>query len=97
MLRVAELELGVKKSYAPSQAEMKLQYFLAPLEIIPFEINDTLVYAETRAALEAKGTPIGPLGIFIVSHAVSRQLTLITNNTKEFSRVSDLAIEDWTK
>ena len=96
VITVAELELGVKKSSNPTIAEVKLQHFFAPLEIIPFDINDTLVYAEVRAKLESQGLTIDPLDTFIASHALSKQLTLVTNNTKEFSRVKGLAIQDWT-
>jgi len=96
-ISVAELELSVKKSDNSLQAEAKLQHFLAPLEVLPFDINDTLIYAKVRADLESNGTPIGPLDTIIASHALSRQLTLITNNTKEFSRIPDLIIEDWTQ
>ena len=96
VITAAELELGVKKSLDPLRAETKLQHFLAPLNIIPFNSNDTFIYAEVRAELERKGTPIGPLDTFIASHALSRKLTLVTNNIKEFSRVSSLKTEDWT-
>lgn len=69
--------------------------FLAPLQRIPFEHDDAVVYARIRAALEKKGTPIGPLDTLIAAHAVARRLTLVTNNRREFSRVAGLAIENW--
>jgi len=48
------------------------------------------------AALEKKGQPIGPMDTLIAAHAVSMDATLITHNTREFSRIPHLAIEDWT-
>lgn len=96
-ITVAELELGVQKSSNPEHAETKLQLFLAPLSILPFEMKDTLVYAKVRAALEKKGTPIGPLDTFIASHSLANNLTLVTNNLKEFSQVENLKVEDWMK
>ncbi|MGH8654177.1 MAG: PIN domain-containing protein [Gammaproteobacteria bacterium] len=45
---------------------------------------------------QKKGHPIGPMDTLIAAHAVSMDATLITHNTREFARVSNLAIEDWT-
>lgn len=95
-ITLAELELGVQKSYDPKKAEEKLQLFIAPFEIIPFDIQDTLSYARVRNELEKNGTPIGPLDTLIASHALSHNLTMITNNVREFSRVKELKVEDWT-
>lgn len=54
-------------------------------------------YGQIRVDLERKGTPIGPLDTLIAAHARSRGLTLVTNNTREFFRVENLPVEDWTK
>jgi tRNA(fMet)-specific endonuclease VapC len=48
-----------------------------------------------RAELERAGTPIGPLDTLIASHALSHQLTLITNNDREFRQVPSLSVENW--
>ena len=53
--------------------------------------------ARIRARLERKGTPIGPYDVLIAGLAKSRALTLVTNNTREFSRVRGLSVENWTK
>ncbi len=95
-ITLAELEVGVQKSYNPEKAEEKLQLFIAPFSILPFEIKDTLVYAQVRNELEINGTPVGPLDTLIASHALSNNLTIITNNVRGFSRIKDLKIEDWT-
>ena len=50
-----------------------------------------------RVDLERKGTPIGPMDMLIAGHARSEGLILVTNNTREFFRVEDLEVEDWTK
>jgi len=94
-ITLAELEVGVQKSYNSQKAEEKLQLFIAPFTILPFEIKDTLFYAKIRADLEKRGIPIGPLDTLIASHALSNNLTIITNNVKEFSRVKGLNVEDW--
>jgi tRNA(fMet)-specific endonuclease VapC len=64
---------------------------------LDFDYNSTIVYGIIRAELEKKGTPIGPLDTLIASHAKSLDLILVTNNEKEFNRISGLKIENWTK
>jgi tRNA(fMet)-specific endonuclease VapC len=64
-------------------------------EVIDFDRDDARSAGEIRAALAAAGTPIGPYDILIAGQALARNLTLITHNTREFSRVPGLRIEDW--
>jgi tRNA(fMet)-specific endonuclease VapC len=52
-------------------------------------------YGEIRCALERAGKPIGPNDLWLAAHARSKGLTLVTNNTREFSRVSGLRLENW--
>ena len=51
--------------------------------------------AEIRANLAALGTPIGPYDLLIAAIAIVNNLTLVTHNTREFERVSELKFEDW--
>lgn len=85
------------KSSNPERNREALEIFLTPLEIIDFDYNATVEYGKIRAGLERIGTPIGPLDTLIAAHAISLDLTLITNNEKEFSRIVGLKIENWTK
>ena len=66
------------------------------LPIIPFDADDARAAAELRATLRRAGTPIGPYDILIAGQALARDLTLVTNNTREFARVEGLRFEDWT-
>lgn len=66
-------------------------------QILEFDQDDARKAGEIRAMLNAAGTPIGPYDVLIAGQAVSRDLTLITHNFKEFGRVSGLRIEDWEK
>jgi tRNA(fMet)-specific endonuclease VapC len=93
---VAELQFGVQRSNYPQQNQLALNQFLVPLNILDFDYDAATAYGEVRAYLEAQGTPIGSLDTLIAAHALSRNLTLVTNNTREFSRVSGLLIEDWS-
>jgi tRNA(fMet)-specific endonuclease VapC len=54
------------------------------------------IYGEIKADLQRKGTPIGPFDTLIAAHAKALDLTLVTNNTREFMRVVGLKLEDWT-
>ncbi len=92
----AELQHGVAKSKNKNTNQYALDEFLLPLTIFPFH-GEKLVacYGEIRAFLESKGKPIGPLDMLIAAHALSMDLTIISNNIKEFSRVPNLRCENW--
>ena len=97
VITVAELQYGVHKSSQIQQNQQALDQFLLPLTILPFDADAALSYGQIRAALERQGLPIGSLDTLIAACALSAQLTLVTNNVREFSRVAGLKIEDWTK
>ena len=96
-ITLAELNYGIQKSSNPIKNEKALENFLLPLEILNFDFSATISYGLIRADLEKKGMPIGSLDTLIAAHAKSKKLTLVTNNEKEFIRVSDLKVENWTK
>ncbi|MBI2898803.1 MAG: type II toxin-antitoxin system VapC family toxin [Planctomycetes bacterium] len=93
----AELRTGAAKSSAPLKTLRLVENFLRPIEVLPFTSEDAAAYARVRSRLESSGTPIGPLDTFIAAQAVSRRLTLVTNNEREFSRVPGLALENWAR
>lgn len=92
---LAELEFGVAKSQQQDKNQAALDEFVLPLEIANFDPQVARVYGRVRAALEKKGTPIGALDIMIGAHALSLGVTLVTNNTREFSRIKGLTVVDW--
>ena len=96
-ITVAELQFGIRKSSSPERNLEALNQFIIPLEIIDFDFSATIEYGLIRAKLEKQGTPIGPLDTLIGAHAKSLNLTLVTNNEREFNRIPDLKIENWTK
>ena len=96
VITVSELRYGVEKSTRLEQNRRALEQFLLPLEVLDFNSEATVSYGRIRASLEKRGTPIGPLDTLIAAHALSLGATLVTNNTREFERVSGLQIEDWT-
>ncbi|MBR4570661.1 MAG: type II toxin-antitoxin system VapC family toxin [Candidatus Riflebacteria bacterium] len=92
----AELSYGVEKSQAKTKNRIALTLFLSNIEIMPFDSQAAEEYGIVRTELEKAGQPIGPLDTQIAAHARSLDLTLVTNNTREFKRVSKLTVEDWT-
>ena len=92
----AELLYGSEKSKNKEDNFKKIQQFLLPFRIEDFTDNETASYAKIRNELEKKGKIIGPNDLLIASIVFSHNGTLITKNTKKFSRVKDLKIEDWT-
>jgi tRNA(fMet)-specific endonuclease VapC len=96
-LTVAELQYGVQKSSRPVQNQAALDLFLLPLTSMPFDEDDAITYGHIRTALEAQGLPIGALDTLIAAQAIRKNLILVTNNVREFARIPQLVIGDWTK
>lgn len=92
---LAELRYGVAKSQFKEKNQAALDEFILPLEVVSFDENAAMVYGNLRATLEKQGTPIGSLDTMIGAHALSINLTIVTNNTKEFNRIQGLKIVDW--
>lgn len=97
IITLAELEYGVQRSRDKSKNQAALAQFTKLLVILPFEARDVPSYGIVRADLQSRGLTIGPMDTLIASHAVSRGLKVATNNLKEFSRVPNLDVEDWTQ
>ena len=91
----AELVCGVEKSAAVEKNRLALSMLLANMEILDFDVEAADCYGKIRADLEKKGRPIGPLDMMIAGHGQSLGYTVVTNNVKEFSRVTALRIENW--
>lgn len=89
-----ELRFGAQRKGSP-ELTRRVELLLATLAILPFDEPADQHYADIRVALERIGTPIGSHDLFIAAHARSRNLTLLTRNVREFSRVPGLRVEDW--
>jgi len=89
-----ELRYGAAKKGSPALSG-KVEQLLSSLEVLPLDEGTDKKYAELRTALEKAGTPIGANDCLIAAHALSLELTLVTDNVGEFSRVPGLAVENW--
>ena len=92
-----ELLLGAEKSKRRKETLVETLIFCRPYEIVSFDDPILRTYAEIRAALEMKGQKIGYNDSIIAATVLVKGGVLVTNNTKEFSRVENLNLEDWTQ
>lgn len=90
-----ELEYGVKKSRYPKHSQDALEKLLMPLGLVELDRFAAEEAAAIRARFEAAGTPADPYNILIAGIARSRQMILVTNNTREFDRIAGLQVENW--
>jgi tRNA(fMet)-specific endonuclease VapC len=92
---VAELLYGAHRSVRKAQTLSEVHAFCHNFQSLAFDGPAADEYGWLRAHLVAAGTPIGPNNLLIGSIALANGLTLVTHNTKEFSRVPGLKLEDW--
>ena len=94
-ITLAELWFGARKSSRPEKTRASVDAFLVPLAVLDFDAGAAEAYSGIRLHLERAGIPIGERDLLIAAIASSRGLTVVTHNTREFSRVPDLGVEDW--
>ena len=94
----SELQYGIELS--PDKVKQsrlnQLIDFLSLLTIDSWDQNAADHYARVRSYLRTQGESIGNMDMLIASHALSTNSVLITNNSREFERVPELKIENWT-
>ena len=95
VISIAELEYGVSKSKKREKNRSALVHFASAFDIIDFCDEDAEIFGLIRANLEKRGHIIGPYDMQIAAQAITRDLILVTNNTREFERVENLKLENW--
>ncbi len=91
----SELVFGAFNSERVEVNLAVLEQFLMPHRVIEYDASCANAYGQLRAHLRRSGTPIGPLDMLIAATALTHDLTLVTHNIREFSRIPDLKLEDW--
>ena len=91
----AELIFGARKSTRVARVLTALERFFRPLLSVPFDDECAHEYGRIRADLDRAGTPIGGNDLMIAAIARRYDLTVVTHNIDEFTRVAGLAVEDW--
>ncbi len=94
-ITVFELYYGIEKNNSQQRNLAALENFIAPLTIVDFTLDAAKKAAKIRNSLQKQGTPIGACDIQIAACALSHNMTLLTNNTREFERVKGLKLENW--
>ena len=92
---VAELRYGADRSERRGENHDRLDILTAEIQCLDFDLAAARIYGQIRSTLESEGTPIGPYDMMIAAHAVSQELILVTDNEREFRRISGLEIENW--
>ncbi len=95
---VHEMWYGVARSRdSKANANKVVEFLTEPFQVLEFDLEDADKSGEIRPELARQGTPIGPYDVLIAGKALARGITLVTANTKGFSRVDGLTLADWTQ
>ena len=97
VITFAELLHGVYKSVNQEKNFNSLMQFLSGVATLQLDARAADEYGRLCAYLQKRGTPIGTMDMLIAAHALSQNLTLVTNNVREFERVPNLKIENWSE
>ena len=97
VITYGELIYGIEKKGAGPEPWRALEELTQLIRVLPLLPETATVYGAIRAALTARGELIGANDLWIAAHAKFLNLTLVTNNEREFRRVPDLKIENWSK
>jgi tRNA(fMet)-specific endonuclease VapC len=92
-----ELRVGAEKSDRYPNSLTALELFIQAVLVIPMGPEVANFYGRVRSDLERRGQIIGANDLWIASHCLQLGLTLVTNNEREFRRIPNLPIENWTK
>jgi tRNA(fMet)-specific endonuclease VapC len=96
-ITMSELTYGVEKSQYQDQNRLALLEFLTMIDIYEYNSQAAHEYGVIRAELEKKGTIIGAMDLLIAAHATALNVTLVTNNVKEFKRIAGLKVANWVE
>lgn len=91
----AEVWFGMQMRAQGAHKQARIRELLEGFEVLPLDTEVAATYATIRAKLQKTGSLIGPNDLWIAAHALSKQMTLVANNTREFKRVPGLKLENW--
>jgi tRNA(fMet)-specific endonuclease VapC len=93
-ITLAELRFGADRK-GSRKLHTLIDAFIRTVEVAPFDEDAALEFGRLGGLLAERGTPIGEMDALIASHAVALKTALVTNNTRHFTRVPGLAVENW--
>ena len=97
LITYGELAYGAEKSQHRDSAQKQLAELLSLLPLLPLPEASGKIYGILRADLAKKGMLISSNDLWIAAHALAADLTLVTSNEREFSRVPHLRFENWAR
>jgi len=97
VITFGELRYGAEKSRERERAIAILDELVRLIPVQPMPVEAALAYGSIRASLECRGDVIGNNDLWIAAHARTAELTLVTNNEREFQRVPGLSVENWAR
>lgn len=95
VITYGELRLGAEKSASRQAVLERLERLVEWVPVLPLPQDAAVCYGHIRATLEREGRPIGANDLWIAAHALAEELTLVSNNTREFKRIPGLLLENW--
>jgi tRNA(fMet)-specific endonuclease VapC len=95
VVTLAELIYGIERSSSTKINLPVVKNFVNCLSVLPWDYSTAESYGKLRTFLEQKGTPIGNMDLMIATHALSKNMIIITNNIRHFEKVPQLRIENW--
>lgn len=93
-ITLAELRFGAERKTSKKLHSL-IDVFTSAIEVAPFDEEAAVEFGRLGSILAERGTPIGEFDVLIAAHAVALRCTLVTNNTRHFSKVSGLSLENW--
>ncbi len=93
-ITLAELIFGAENSPNPKKNHKIIDTFSKQVKILPI-FNSISIYAKEKVRLRKNGLMISDFDLLIGSTAVANDLIMITENLKEFERISNIELENW--
>jgi tRNA(fMet)-specific endonuclease VapC len=96
-ITVGELRFGAEKSQSRDRSLATIAQLVQMIQPCALPMAAAEHYGHVRASLQQQGKPIGNNDLWLAAHALAEGWTLVTNNTREFSRVEGLRVENWVE
>ncbi len=97
VITYGELIRGAERSQRRRENLLILEQLFQLIPPCSLQAEVGRLYGEIRTGLEKKGQVIGNNDLWIAAHALSLELTLVSNNIREFSRIEGLRLENWVE
>ncbi len=94
-ITVAELYFGAYNSHRVAENLIRVQEFIQNIEVIYLDDRAGQKFGELKASLRKMGQPVADFDLLIASIALTKNYSLVTNNTRHYHRIPELKLENW--